>query len=76
MITCNENNDTPFVMVWGINANEHTTFGTLNITLGTLLTPDHLCPDLLRYENIGAADGWRGRVVRAFFWLMRGWPVA
>lgn len=42
-------------------------------TVGTLLTPEHLCPDLLRYENIGAADGMRGRVVRAFFWLMRIW---
>ena len=34
-----------------------------------------LCPDLLRYEQIGAADGWRGRVVRGFFWLMRWWPT-
>lgn len=42
-------------------------------TVGTLLTPEHLCPDLLRYENIGEADGMRGRVVRAFFWLMRVW---
>ena len=41
---------------------------------GTWVTPDHLCPDLLRWENIGAADGWRGRVVRAFFWLLRAWP--
>lgn len=43
---------------------------------GVLVTPDHLCPDLLRYGNIGGADGPRGRVVRAFFWLMRLWPVA
>lgn len=42
---------------------------------GTLVTPDHLCPDLLRWENIGAADGLRGRVVRAFFWLLRVWPA-
>ena len=41
---------------------------------GTLVTPDHLCPDLLRWENIGAADGLRGRAVRAFFWLLRAWP--
>jgi len=41
---------------------------------GILVTPDHLCPDLLRYENIGSADGPRGRVVRAFFWLLRLWP--
>jgi len=48
---------------------------TPNITLGTFVTPDHLCPDLLRYEQIGAADNWRGRTVRLFFWLMRAWPV-
>ena len=46
------------------------------ITLGTFVSPDHLCPDLLRYEQIGAADNWRGRTVRAFFWLMRAWRVA
>ncbi len=40
---------------------------------GTLVTPGHLCPDLLRYENIGAADSLRGRAVRAFFWIMRAW---
>lgn len=45
------------------------------ITLGTFVSPDTLCPDLLRYEQIGAADGWRGRVVRAFFWIMRAWRV-
>ena len=33
-----------------------------------------LCPDLLRYEQIGEADGWRGRLVRAFFWLLQVWP--
>lgn len=41
---------------------------------GTLVTPDHLCPDLLRWENIGPADGLRGRVVRGFFALLRLWP--
>ncbi len=40
---------------------------------GSLVTPCHLCPDLLRYENIGAADRLRGRAVRAFFWIMRAW---
>lgn len=44
------------------------------LTQGTLVTPEHLCPDLLRYEQIGAADGLRGRLVRAFFWLLRAWP--
>lgn len=33
-----------------------------------------ICPDLLRYEQIGEADGWRGRIVRAFFWLLQAWP--
>ena len=36
--------------------------------------PSVVCPDLLRYEQIGAADRLRGRVVRAFFWLLRAWP--
>lgn len=35
-----------------------------------------ICPDLLRYENIGEADNLRGRVVRAFFWMMRAWPTS
>ncbi|MCR4340830.1 MAG: hypothetical protein NUW01_13200 [Gemmatimonadaceae bacterium] len=51
-------------------------FGDGKLTLGTFVSPDHLCPDLLRYEQIGAADNWRGRMVRAFFWLMRAWRVA
>lgn len=38
-------------------------------------TPSALCPDLLRYEQIGQADNLRGRVVRGFFWLMRFWPT-
>lgn len=37
--------------------------------------PGFVCPDLLRYEQIGAADNLRGRVVRAFFWILRAWPV-
>jgi hypothetical protein len=39
--------------------------GGWNFTPGEVL-----CPDLLRLEQIGVADGWRGRVVRAFFWLL------
>ncbi len=34
-----------------------------------------LDPDLLRYVHFGPADFGRGRVVRAFFWLMRFWPA-
>lgn len=45
------------------------------LTLGTFVSPDALCPDLLRYEQIGAADNWRGRLVRGFFWCMRAWRV-
>ena len=40
----------------------------------TAASPSFLCPDLLRWEQIGAADGGRGLVVRAFFWLLRLWP--
>lgn len=31
------------------------------------------CPDLLRYADLGAADSWRGRVIRFFFWCLRWW---
>jgi hypothetical protein len=54
-----------------------TSIGTRTLWLrdGSIVTPDHLCPDLLRFSQIGPADNARGRVVRAFFWLMRIWPV-
>jgi hypothetical protein len=39
------------------------------------LTERWLCPDLLDHAQIGAADNARGRIVRAFFWIMRAWPV-
>lgn len=46
-----------------------------NITgVSTRLATIPLCPDLLDYELIGAADNLRGRVVRAFFYIMRLWP--
>ena len=31
----------------------------------------YICPDLLRLSDIGEADGWRGRVVRGFFWALK-----
>ncbi len=34
-----------------------------------------LCPDLLTLSDIGVADNLRGRVVRAFFWVMRLWKT-
>lgn len=34
-------------------------------------TPRALCPDLLCIRDIGEADGWRGKVVRGFFVVMR-----
>lgn len=43
--------------------------------MGRASNPSALCPDLLRYEQIGEADTFRGRVVRAFFWLLRTWPA-
>lgn len=46
------------------------------VTLGTFVTPDHLCPDLLRLSQIGQADCWRGRVVRLFFFCLQIWPTA
>ena len=30
-----------------------------------------LCPDLLSIRNIGAADSWRGHLVRGFFRLLK-----
>jgi hypothetical protein len=30
-----------------------------------------LCPDLLRLETIGEADAWRGKLVRAFFRVLK-----
>ena len=41
----------------------------------TSANSEWLCPDLLRYEQIGEADGLRGRVIRAFFFVMRLWPA-
>jgi hypothetical protein len=46
-----------------------------NATTGNLSYPPVYCPDLMRLDNVGEADGLRGRVVRAFFHLMRLWPV-
>jgi hypothetical protein len=60
--------DQPFTLKAGGTAPD-------TISFGTFVTPESLCPDLLRYEQIGASDGWRGRVVRAFFFVMRAWPV-
>ncbi len=42
---------------------------------GWRTTGGPICPDLLRYEQLGEADGLRGRVVRGFFWLLRIWRV-
>lgn len=33
------------------------------------------CADLFRLEFLGGADTWRGRVIRAFMWLMDYWPI-
>jgi hypothetical protein len=41
------------------------------LTSGFTTNRTYLCPDLLSIRNIGVADGWRGRVVRGFFRLMK-----
>jgi hypothetical protein len=33
------------------------------------------CADLFRYEYLGGADTWRGRVIKGFMWLMDFWPL-
>ncbi len=38
-------------------------------------TSTYICPDLLEYDDIGAADNLRGRFVRAVFWALRIWPA-
>jgi hypothetical protein len=39
------------------------------------MPPGHFCPDVCGIEDFGPADHLRGRVVRAFFRVMRLWPV-
>jgi hypothetical protein len=34
-----------------------------------------LCPDLLRHDMLGEADTWRGRLIRAFFWMLDRVPA-
>jgi len=38
---------------------------------GVTLNQTYLCPDLLSIRHVGEADSWRGKVVRAFFRLLR-----
>lgn len=55
--------------------------GTLSYTMtstktaGTRILVVPICPDLLDYSAIGAADNLRGKVVRLFFYVMRIWPT-
>lgn len=37
----------------------------------TISGPQSICPDLLRLNQLGSADGWRGHVVRSFFRLLK-----
>ena len=32
-----------------------------------------ICPDWLQLSDIGAADNFRGKVIRSFFWMMQLW---
>lgn len=49
-------------------------WGTTSTNGTTKLIGVPICPDLLGYVDLGEADNLRGRVVRAFFWLLRLWP--
>jgi hypothetical protein len=40
---------------------ESTSTGTIN----------SICPDMLSIRDIGAADGWRGHLVRGFFRVLK-----
>jgi hypothetical protein len=60
---------------WSYNANEAFLTLTMPDIYQVTATTAAICPDLLCYEQIGEADNWRGRVVRAFFWIMRAWPT-
>lgn len=41
-----------------------------------IITPLPFCPDLFGLHCLGEADGPRGRIVRAFAWLIdRVWPT-
>lgn len=46
---------------------------TITFTPGSTLTSNTtaICPDLLRLDDLGEADNWRGKVVRGFFRLLR-----
>ncbi len=65
----------PVIDGWLPGVDPKTGMVSTSYALGTFVTPSHLCPDLLRYEQLGAADNWRGRMVRGFFFLMRVWSV-
>jgi len=42
-----------------------------NYTFTTTSVDNWICPDLLRHSQLGAADGWRGKAVRIFFWILK-----
>lgn len=58
-------------MTYKINPNAHYVSWDQPVAITT--SASYICPDLLELDDIGAADNVRGRVVRAFFWLMRFW---
>lgn len=56
-------------VVIGYSPSHSTTAPVINNTY--TMNNSALCPDLLRLEDIGVADGWRGKVVRGFFKLLK-----
>ena len=41
------------------------------LTSSFWVTSSPICPDLLRIEQLGEADGWRGKAVLLFFRLLK-----
>lgn len=62
--------ESPWLGVWNLPAGVevqplHVTGSTVQ---GIMTVP--LCPDMLNYQNLGAADSFRGRLIRGFFRLL------
>lgn len=65
--SCNHIGNHSFCVAHGGAVNPVVTIQTRTANLGG----QWLCPDLLRLDQIGPADNWRGRVVRGFFRVLR-----
>jgi hypothetical protein len=59
-----------------LNGFSYSTPGFIFYDLPLTSTVRAICPDLLTIHDLGVADDLRGRVVRAFFHIMRLWRPA